>query len=46
MPRYTYTAKSQPNKTLQGNIEAETEQEAIAKLNQIGYFPISLQAEG
>lgn len=45
MPRYTYTAKVQPHKTIQGDIEAESEQEAIHKLTQMGYFPISLQSE-
>lgn len=45
MPRYIYTAKSQPQKTIQGIIEAETEQEAINKLNKSGYFPISVTLE-
>lgn len=45
MPTYTYTAKLQPQKTIQGKIEAESEQEAINKLNKIGYFPISIKAE-
>lgn len=43
MPRYTYIAKSQPTKTIQGNIEAESEQDAINKLTRIGYFPISVK---
>lgn len=42
MPKFTYTAKSQPGQTIQGNIEAETEQEAIRKLIQLEYFPISV----
>jgi len=45
MPRYTYIAKSQPNKTIQGDIEAESEQDAINKLTKMGYFPISVGAE-
>mgnify|MGYP001568579152 FL=1 len=45
MPRYTYTAKSQPNQTIQGEIESESEQDAINKLTKIGYFPISVKAE-
>lgn len=45
MPRYNYIAKSQPEKSLQGVIEAETEEEAINKLNRMGYFPVSLQEE-
>jgi type II secretory pathway component PulF len=45
MPTYVYIAKSEPQKTLQGEIEAETEQEAISKLTQRGYFPISVQAK-
>lgn len=46
MPKFAYSAKSQANhKTTQGNIEAETEQEAVNKLTQMGYFPISVKAE-
>ncbi|MBM3253639.1 MAG: hypothetical protein FJZ16_05265 [Candidatus Omnitrophica bacterium] len=45
MPRYTYIAKSQPRKTIQGNIEAESQQDAISKLTKMGYFPISLKPE-
>ncbi len=46
MPTYTYIAKSSPHKTLQGEIEAETQQEAINKLAQMGYFPISVSVKG
>lgn len=45
MPRFIYTAKSQPQKTIHGDIEAETEQEAINKLTKMGYFPLSVRAE-
>ncbi len=45
MPRYKYLAKTTPQDTLQGEIEAETEQEAIAKLNKMGYFPISVKSD-
>ena len=45
MPRYTYIAKSQPQKTVQGDIEAESEQDAINRLAKMGYFPISIQSE-
>lgn len=45
MPRYNYTVKSQPYKTLQGDIEADSEQDAINKLTRMGYFPISLDAQ-
>lgn len=44
MPTYAYIAKSQPDRTLQGEIEAETEQDAIKKLTRMGYFPISVKA--
>lgn len=39
MSKYSYTAKPQPNKTIQGEIEAESEQEAINKLTKSGLFP-------
>lgn len=45
MPRYFYTAKSDPTNAIQGEIEASSEQDAINKLNQMGYFPVSLSAE-
>ncbi len=45
MLRYTYTAKIHPQKNIQGNIEAESEQEAINKLTKMGYFPISVEVE-
>lgn len=45
MPRYLYTAKSQPGKEVQGALEAESAQEAVTKLAALGYFPISLQPE-
>lgn len=45
MPRFLYIAKSQPHKIIQGDIEAETKEEAVNKLNQMGYFPISLEPE-
>lgn len=45
MPRYIYTAKPEPNKTAHGDLEAESEQDAINKLTRMGYFPISVEAE-
>jgi len=45
MPRYAYTAKSQPQKILQGFIEAASEQDAVDKLATMGYFPLSIQPE-
>lgn len=36
MPRYIYTAKSNPKQTIQGDIEAESEQDAINKLTRKG----------
>jgi len=53
MPRFSYTAKSEPHQTIQGEIEAESEQDVIAKLTKMGHFPIfiknqdsSLEKEG
>jgi type II secretory pathway component PulF len=44
MPKFSYSAKTDPGKTIQGDVEAESEAEAINKLLQIGYFPLSIQA--
>jgi len=45
MPKYFYTAKSSPQKTTQGEVEAESEQDAIIKITKMGYFPISVKTE-
>jgi type II secretory pathway component PulF len=45
MAKYSYTAISEPQKTAQGAIEAESEQEAINKLAGSGYFVTSIQTE-
>jgi len=45
MPKYIYTAKSDPAKTVQGEIDAESHHDAINKLNAMGYFPVSLRPE-
>jgi len=46
MPKFIYSAKSQPNTIIQGDIEASSEQDAINQLTKIGYFPLSIRAEG
>lgn len=43
MPKYAYTAKPHPHKTIQSEIEAESEQDAINKLTKAGLFPIQLK---
>lgn len=45
MPKFTYTAKTQPNQTIQGSIDAESEADAINKLTKQGYFPLSIKSE-
>jgi type II secretory pathway component PulF len=45
MPRYSYIAKPQPDRTTEGYIEADSEQEAINKLSHLGYFIVSLTSE-
>ncbi|MDD2751649.1 MAG: type II secretion system F family protein [Candidatus Omnitrophica bacterium] len=44
MPQYIYTAKPQPDKTIQGEIEAESESDAVTKLTKLGYFPVSIES--
>ena len=43
MPIYTYIAKPKPNKTIRGEIEAESEQDALNRLSKSGLFPTSLK---
>ncbi len=45
MPKFIYTAKIKPHQTIQGEIEAESPQDAVSKLAKMGYFPILVQAE-
>jgi type IV pilus assembly protein PilC len=45
MPRYAYTAKQGPQKISQGFMEAASEQDVVAKLATMGYFPVSIQPE-
>ena len=42
MAKFFYTAKTTPTKIIQGEIEAETQLEAVAHLNKIGHIPISI----
>jgi len=42
MPRYHYTAMDGRGKEQKGRLEAENEQEAAAKLKQMGLFPTSM----
>lgn len=43
MPKYFYIAKPQPNKVIQGEIEAESEQDAVNRLTKSGLFPTSVR---
>jgi len=45
MPKYKYTAKSKPQRTIHGDIEAESEQDAINRLTKKGLFPLSVSPE-
>ncbi|MCM8831019.1 MAG: type II secretion system F family protein [Candidatus Omnitrophica bacterium] len=46
MPIYKYTAKKGPQEVINGKLQANSEREAIEKLSQAGYLPISLEEEG
>jgi type II secretory pathway component PulF len=43
MPVYRYLAKNGPNETVEGNIEAQSEKEAIEKISKLGYLPVRIQ---
>lgn len=45
MPIFVYKAKKGPTQIIEGNIEADSENVALAKLSQLGYYPISIQKE-
>ncbi|MDO8662637.1 MAG: type II secretion system F family protein [Candidatus Omnitrophota bacterium] len=43
MPKFIYTAKSKPDHLIKGEIEAETEQEAVERLSKQGQYPVSIK---
>jgi type II secretory pathway component PulF len=45
MTRYAYTAKTGPAKTIRGDIEADSAQDAVQKITNLGYFPVSVCPE-
>ncbi|OIO32982.1 MAG: hypothetical protein AUJ70_04210 [Candidatus Omnitrophica bacterium CG1_02_40_15] len=45
MAKFLYKAKTGPDKTIEGNIEADSEQMAANKLMQSGYYPIWIKKE-
>jgi len=45
MQKFRYKAKDSRKEMITGILEAETEQEALAKLSQMGYFPLSIERE-
>ncbi len=45
MPKFFYIAKKGPQEIIEGRIEAETENSAISKLFQIGYYPVKVEKE-
>lgn len=45
MAIYKYTAKKGPEELVEGRIEAQTEEEVVDKLNQLGYVPVRIKIE-
>lgn len=45
MPRFVYTAKDGNKQVVKGSLTAESEREAVEKLDRMGCFPVSLQEE-
>ena len=45
MPTYTYTAKKGPVEIVKGEIGADSEESAIAKIESMGLFPINVIAK-
>jgi general secretion pathway protein F len=45
MPRFAYTAKDGNKQEVKGSLTAESEREAIEKLDRMGCFPVSLREE-
>ncbi|MDD5116413.1 MAG: type II secretion system F family protein [Candidatus Omnitrophica bacterium] len=46
MPIFVYQAKKGPQEVVDGTIEAENKEAAVAKIEQMGYIPIRLNLKG
>ncbi len=44
MTKYSYVAKDGPGDAVKGEIEADSREEAVKRLAQMGFFPVSLNA--
>lgn len=42
MPLYTYQVKKNPQETLSGKLEAESQQAALIRLREMGYHPLTI----
>jgi type II secretion system protein F len=45
MRTFLYKARDRDRRMVEGNLQAETEPEALAKLGEMGYFPLSIERE-
>ena len=45
MVKYSYLAKASPETVVQGQVEAESVQDAVSKLDKMGYFPLSVNSQ-
>ena len=43
MPLYKYRAKETRQKIVEGNLEASSREEAIKKIDQMGFFPVKVE---
>lgn len=45
MRTFRYKARDEAKRMMEGSLAAETDQEVLAKLSEMGYFPLSIQRE-
>lgn len=43
MPTFEYEVKKGPNEVIKGKIEAESRKSAVARLRELGYFPLKVE---
>jgi len=46
MPSFVYRAKSGPGKTVEGELHAESRADAVARLDAMGYIPVTVNEKG
>ena len=45
MPRFRYVARKGPGENVEGTVEAESQRVAVARIRELGYFPLKVEED-